>query len=119
MCYNPTWLCYGVENKGVIMRGDEKWLAIDEKPLTGDELHEIRRFFGMTQSHVARLCGVTRQTISDWERGVAIVRPLPTRVLRSLRKRPMLIHLLYPEFAKWAAMAELLPAEALASPDDD
>lgn len=68
--------------------------------MKGDELRDIRVSFGMSQVDAARLGGVTRQTIGDWERGVYPVHPLMARVMKALRRRPGLIHDLFPEFVK-------------------
>ena len=63
-------------------------------PLSGGEVADLRRRFGMTQAQLALLLDVTGATISNWER-----RAGPLRVLARVR-------------AVWADLAALTPQEA-------
>lgn len=63
-------------------------------PLSGGEVADLRRRFGMTQAQLALLLDVTGATISNWER-----RAGPLRVLARVR-------------AVWPDLAALTPEEA-------
>ena len=63
-------------------------------PLSGREVSDLRRRFGMTQAQLALLLDVTGATISNWERSEG-----PLRVLNRAR-------------AVWADLAALTPEEA-------
>ena len=63
-------------------------------PLSGGEVSDLRRRFGMTQAQLALLLDVTGATISNWERNAR-----PLRVLARVR-------------AIWPDLAALTPEEA-------
>jgi DNA-binding transcriptional regulator YiaG len=63
----------------------------------GGHLREIRRGLGLNQGEWAKLVGVTRPTVSDWERGFADVPVLASRLADYLHKFPEELHGFMPE----------------------
>lgn len=55
----------------------------DKKHITGGTLRSYRKKLGLTQAELAEMLEVTKETISDWERGI---RDLPGTVKFALAK---------------------------------
>lgn len=53
------------------------------------EIKEIRQKLGMSQEGLAKLIGVSFQTINRWERGVHEPSPLALEKIRALQKEEL------------------------------
>lgn len=65
----------------------------------GETLRKLRLRLGLNQSQWGAMIGVSRQTISEWERGSEI-QAFSRRVLLMLARRPDLVSLVFPELEK-------------------
>ncbi len=52
-----------------------KLLIFKTTPLTGEQLHFIRKFFGMSTTEFAKKFGVTHPTILKWEKNQNLINP--------------------------------------------
>ena len=59
-----------------------------------NRIAEMRRARGITQERLARMLGVSRQQVSDWERGISI--PLATTAIEIARALGTTVEALYP-----------------------
>ena len=55
--------------------------------MSSEQIKELRKHLGLTQTEFAEKIGVHLQTVSRWERGEMIPRGLALKALKQLAKR--------------------------------
>lgn len=53
--------------------------------MSGDDIRRARQEMSLTQDDLAEAIGVTRKTVSNWERGIAVPRTRLAALLKFLR----------------------------------
>jgi HTH-type transcriptional regulator/antitoxin MqsA len=62
--------------------------------LTPDEIRDLRRSLGLSQAAFEHLLGTGPKTVVRWERGTVFQSATADRLMRLLRARPELVHIL-------------------------
>lgn len=57
---------------------------VQEAPLTGPELRELRRRKGWSQEKLAREIPITSRRVSAWENGEAAISPAMSNLIRRI-----------------------------------